>query len=39
MCAGLENREYGHKDPPRWPRNTIYPQKLSLRRGAVALSV
>jgi hypothetical protein len=22
---GLENREYGRKDPPRWPRHTLYP--------------
>jgi hypothetical protein len=25
----LENREYGHKDPSRWPRGTLYPQKLA----------
>jgi hypothetical protein len=28
--SGLENREYGHGDPLRWPRDTIYPQKLAL---------
>jgi hypothetical protein len=22
--SGLENREYGRKDPPRWPRGTLY---------------
>jgi hypothetical protein len=24
VCAytGLENRDYGHRDPPRWPRDT-----------------
>jgi hypothetical protein len=27
---GLENRYYGHRDPSRWPRDTIYPQKLAL---------
>jgi hypothetical protein len=24
----LENREYGRGDPLRWPRDTLYPQKL-----------
>jgi hypothetical protein len=28
--SGLENREYGHRDPSRWPRCTLRPQKLSL---------
>jgi hypothetical protein len=23
---GLENREYGRRDPLRWPRDTLYPQ-------------
>jgi hypothetical protein len=27
---GLENREYGRGDPLRWPRDTVYPQKLAL---------
>jgi hypothetical protein len=27
---GLENREYGRGDPLRLPRDTLYPQKLSL---------
>jgi hypothetical protein len=26
----LENRECGRKDPSRWPRGTIYSQKLAL---------
>jgi hypothetical protein len=26
----LENREYGHRDPSRWPRGTLYPQKLAI---------
>jgi hypothetical protein len=25
----LENREYGRRDPSRWPRGTLYPQKLA----------
>jgi hypothetical protein len=28
--SGLENREYGGGDPLRWPRDTLYPQKLEL---------
>jgi hypothetical protein len=28
--TGLENREYGRREPSRWPRGTIYPQKLAL---------
>jgi hypothetical protein len=28
--SGLEIREYGHRDPSRWPRGTLYPQKLAL---------
>jgi hypothetical protein len=27
---GLESREYGRRDPSRWPRGTLYPQKLAL---------
>jgi hypothetical protein len=27
---GLENREYGRRDPSRWPRGTLYPQTLAL---------
>jgi hypothetical protein len=26
----LDSREYGSKDPSRWPRGTLYPQKLAL---------
>jgi hypothetical protein len=29
-CSGLESREYGRRDPSRWPRGTFYPQKLAL---------
>jgi hypothetical protein len=28
--CGLENREYCRRDPSRWPRGTLYPQKLAL---------
>jgi hypothetical protein len=26
--SGLENREYGRRDPSRWPRGTFYPAKV-----------
>jgi hypothetical protein len=26
----LENREYGRRDPSRWPRGTLYAQKLAI---------
>jgi hypothetical protein len=28
--SGLENREYGRRDPSRWPRVTLYTQELAL---------
>jgi hypothetical protein len=28
--SSLDSREYGHRDPWRWPRGTLYPQKLAL---------
>jgi hypothetical protein len=28
--TGLENPEYGRRDPSRWPRGNVYPQKLAL---------
>jgi hypothetical protein len=28
--SGVENREYGRRDPSRWPRNTLYPQKFAV---------
>jgi hypothetical protein len=28
--SGLEFREYSRRDPSRWPRGTLYPQKLEL---------
>jgi hypothetical protein len=30
ILSGLENRDYGRRDPSRWPRRTIYPQKSAL---------
>jgi hypothetical protein len=27
---GLETREYGRRDPSRWPRSNLYPQNLAL---------
>jgi hypothetical protein len=28
--SGLESRQYGLRDPSRWSRGTLYPQKLPL---------
>jgi hypothetical protein len=28
--SGLEKRDYGHRDASRWPRGTLYQQKLAL---------
>jgi hypothetical protein len=28
--SGLEIREYGRRDTSRWPRGTLYPNKLAL---------
>jgi hypothetical protein len=28
--SSLENREYGRRDPSRWARGTLYPQKLAI---------
>jgi hypothetical protein len=28
--CNLKNRNYDSKDPLRWPRGTLYPQKLAL---------
>jgi hypothetical protein len=30
QLSGLENRDYGSRDSSRWPRGTLYPQKLAL---------
>jgi hypothetical protein len=29
--SGLENRDYGRSDPPRWQRGQIYPQKVGTK--------
>jgi hypothetical protein len=28
--SGLDSRDYGRRDPSRWPRGTLYPQKVSI---------
>jgi hypothetical protein len=28
--SGVEIREYGRRDPSRWPRGTLYPQKVGI---------
>jgi hypothetical protein len=28
--SGLESREYGHRDSSRWPRGTLYPQRVGI---------
>jgi hypothetical protein len=28
--SGLKSRDYGRRDQSRWPRGTIYPQKLAV---------
>jgi hypothetical protein len=33
--SGPENREHCHGDPLRWPRDTLYPQKLALTLLAI----
>jgi hypothetical protein len=30
VVAGLESRDYGRRYSSRWPRGTLYPQKLAL---------
>jgi hypothetical protein len=37
--AGLETEINGHGDPLRWPRNTLYPQKLVLTSTSGGRSV
>jgi hypothetical protein len=34
-CSGLEIREYSRRDLSRWPRGTLYPQKLELTSWCV----
>jgi hypothetical protein len=40
-CSGssLENREYGRRDQSRWPRGTLYSQKLTLTSTSGGRSV
>jgi hypothetical protein len=28
--SGLESREHGRRDPSRWPRDTLFPEKMAL---------
>jgi hypothetical protein len=40
--SGLENRDYGRRDPSRWPLDTLYPQNLaltSLTRGGRSVGI
>jgi hypothetical protein len=30
--SGLESRKYGRRNPSRWPRGTLHPQKLALTK-------
>jgi hypothetical protein len=30
IYTSLEIREYSYRDPSRWPRGALYPQKLAL---------
>jgi hypothetical protein len=42
IWTGLEIREYGRRDPSRWPRGTFYPQRLALTsptRGGSSVSI
>jgi hypothetical protein len=31
--SGIESLEYGRRDPSRWPRGTLYPQKVGTNFG------
>jgi hypothetical protein len=40
--SNVENLEYGHRDSPRWPRDTLYSQKWALTlltRGGHSVSI
>jgi hypothetical protein len=43
MCVepsyGLENREYGRRDPSRSPRGTLYPQNLAVTSPSSGIAV
>jgi hypothetical protein len=34
--SGLQNREYGRREPSRWPGGTLYPQKLELNLPTIS---
>jgi hypothetical protein len=36
--SGLESREYSSREPSRWPRGTLYPQKLALTSPTSGIS-
>jgi hypothetical protein len=38
-CVRLESREYDHRNPSRWPRGTLYPQKLALTSATSSASL
>jgi hypothetical protein len=40
--SGLESQEYGRRDPSRWPRGNLYPQKFaitSLTSGRLSVGI
>jgi hypothetical protein len=37
--SGLEIREYGRRDSSRWPRDTLYPQKVGTNFAEKRLSL
>jgi hypothetical protein len=34
--SGLESQEYGRRDPSRWSRGTLYPQKFALSSSTIS---
>jgi hypothetical protein len=32
-----KTREYGRRDPSRWPRGTLYPQKLAITSPTIGV--
>jgi hypothetical protein len=37
--SSLESREYSRRDPSRWPRGALYPQKLSLTSRQATIGI
>jgi hypothetical protein len=35
--SGEENQDYSYRNPPHWPCDTLYPQKLALTSPASSL--